>query len=109
MTPVSIVITFKGRQLQRQIRCRPEDRLIQALAADSPDQSLDERMREWNVRNRFDFCYAQDSQAGLPLMKPVERIVIRTESLMTVPATTNHEKGQLSSSVGMRRRRGREV
>ena len=79
MTPVSIVITFKGRQLQRQIRCRPEDRLIQALAADSPDQSLDEWMRQRNVRNRFDFCHVQDSQVCLPLMKPVKRIVIRTE------------------------------
>src|SRR5262249_29608634 len=40
---------------------------------DCPNQSLDERMRQWSVRNGFDFL-------RLPLMKPIYRIMIRTET-----------------------------
>src|SRR5262249_12534779 len=36
-------------------------------------------MRQWSVRNGFDFLNVQDSKVRLPLMKSIERIVIRTE------------------------------
>ena len=41
-----------------------------------PIKSFTERMRQRNVRNCFDFRYVQNPQVRLPLMKPVQRIVI---------------------------------
>jgi hypothetical protein len=32
-----------------------------------------------NVRNGFDFIHAEDSKVSFPLMKPVQRIMIRTQ------------------------------
>ena len=32
-----------------------------------------------NVRHCFDFLHIEDTQIGLPLMEPVQRIMIRTE------------------------------
>jgi hypothetical protein len=36
-------------------------------------------MRQWNVRNCFDFRHAEDSKVGFPLVKLVQRIMIRTQ------------------------------
>src|SRR5262245_47295758 len=57
LKPVEVVL--KRQELQFQIRRRPEQRLVQAFAPDGPDQSFNERMRERNVGNGFDFRYVQ--------------------------------------------------
>jgi len=38
-------------------------------------------MRTGSVRNRLNFCYVQNLKVRLPLMKPVQRIVIGAEVL----------------------------
>ena len=38
-------------------------------------------MRQGNIGHRLDFCYVQDSQIGLPLLKPIQRIVVGAEVL----------------------------
>ena len=38
-------------------------------------------MRQRNGWHRFDFCYVQDSQIGLPLLKSIERIVVGAKLL----------------------------
>ena len=43
------------------------------------NQSLDEWMRPWDIWNSFNFRNAQDSEVCLPLMKPIQRVVIGTE------------------------------
>jgi hypothetical protein len=45
----------------------------------SSNQSFDERMRPRNLRNGFDFGYAEDSQIRFPLMNPIQRIMIGTQ------------------------------
>jgi len=40
-------------------------------------------MGEGNIGNRFDFPDAENSQVRLPLMKPIQRIVIGTQILPT--------------------------
>ena len=36
-------------------------------------------MRQWNVRNRLDFQDIEHSQIGLPLLIPIQRIIIRAQ------------------------------
>src|SRR5262249_27461795 len=50
-------------------------------SADCSDQSLYKRMRPGSARNCLNFRYVQDSKVRLPLMKPVQRIVIRADVL----------------------------
>ena len=50
-----------------------------SILADGPDQSFHERMRQRNVRHRFDFLDLQDPQIGLPLMEPIQGIIVRTQ------------------------------
>jgi len=38
-------------------------------------------MRQGNIGHRLDLGYLQDSQIGLPLLKPIQRIVVGTEVL----------------------------
>jgi hypothetical protein len=53
MRAVAIVVTLKIKQLRLKIGGRPEEHAIEILAPNRPDQSLDEGMRKWNVRNRL--------------------------------------------------------
>ena len=79
MSTVFVVVILKSVQLRLQIGRCPEQQLIQAFSSDRSNQSFHEGMGPWNIRNGFDLLDAQDSEVGLPLMKPVQRIMIRTE------------------------------
>ena len=79
MTPIFVVISFELRELAIEIRCRPEKQLIQALTAKGSDQPFDERMRHGNERHRLDFLDLKDAEVGLPLLEPIQRIMIRTD------------------------------
>jgi hypothetical protein len=46
-------------------------------------------MRKGNIGHRLDFCYVQDSQIGLPLLKSIERIVVGAEGLGYRPVASN--------------------
>src|SRR5215471_20321564 len=50
-----------------------------ALTSDCSDQSLHERMRPGSVRHCLNLPYIQNSKVRLPLMKPVQRVVIGAE------------------------------
>ena len=60
MTSMPIVIVLEGNKFCLQIRCRPEQQLVQTLAADCADQSLDKWMGPWSIGNRFDFRDTED-------------------------------------------------
>jgi len=55
--------------------------LVEVFPPDSSDQSLYERMRQWNVRHRRDFLDLENTQIGLPLMELIQRIMIGAEIL----------------------------
>src|SRR5262245_40326907 len=76
---VSIEIALEDFEFLLQVGCRPESCLVQAFPTDCPNQSLHKRMRPRNVRDCFDFLHLEDTQIGLPLMKPIQRIMIGTQ------------------------------
>jgi hypothetical protein len=71
VSSMPIVIVPEGNEFYLQIRCRPEQQLVQTLAADCADQSFDKWMGPGNVGNRFDFGNPEDSQVRFPLMKAI--------------------------------------
>ena len=79
MRAVAIVVTLKIKQLRLKIGGRPEEHAIEILAPNRPDQSLDEGMRKWNVRNRLDFGDLKYPKVGLPLVVPIEWVMVRAE------------------------------
>jgi hypothetical protein len=56
-----------------------QNNVVQVFSTDGPDQSFHERMRQRNVRRLFDFLDLQDPQIGLPLMEPIQGIIVRTQ------------------------------
>src|ERR1700730_17998325 len=68
-------MTVKGslelKELQLQIRGRPEQRPVNTFAAYRPDQALDEGMRQRHVRRRLDGFNVEDPQIRLPLAEAV--------------------------------------
>ena len=68
-------------QLVFKISGCPEQRTIQALSAQGADQPLHKGMGPRNVGHGLDFGHLQDSQVGLPSIRTIKRIVVRTEVL----------------------------
>ncbi len=68
-------------QLVFQICRRPEQRVIQVLAPKGADEPFHEWMRQENVGDGLDFRRLQYPQIGLPLVEPVEWIVVGTDVL----------------------------
>ena len=64
-----------------QICSRPEQHVIQILASNGADQPFHEGMGQRNVGDGLDFCHLQNPQSGLPLVEPIERIVVRAQVL----------------------------
>jgi hypothetical protein len=66
-------MTVKGalefKELELQIRGRPEQRPVETFAPHRADQAFDEGMRQRHVRHRLDGFYVEDPQGGLPLME----------------------------------------
>src|SRR5207245_3243025 len=54
-------------------------RWFQALSSYRPDQPFHERMRQGHTRNGLNFRYLQNPEVSLPLMEPIQRIVVRAE------------------------------
>jgi len=66
-------------QLVFQICRRPEQQVIQILASKGADEPFHEGMGQGNVGDGLDFCHLQNPQIGLPLVEPIERIVVRAQ------------------------------
>ena len=79
MRAMSVEVGPEIEQLVFQIPARPEQRAIQIFTAKGPDQPFHKRMRYGNVGDGLDFGYLQDAQIGLPLPKPIKRIMVAAE------------------------------
>ena len=66
-------------QLVFEIRRSPEQNVIQILPSNGADQPFHERMGPGNVGDGLDFCHVQYPEVGLPLVAPVERIIVGAE------------------------------
>jgi hypothetical protein len=68
-------------QLVFEIGRRPEQRMIQILAPKGADEPFHEWMGQGDVGDGLDLCHLQYPQIGLPLVEPVEWIVVGAEVL----------------------------
>jgi hypothetical protein len=80
-----IKISLEIEELCLQIQRCPEERPVQALATYRADQPFNQRMRQRDIGYCLDFRYVQDAQIGLPLLKPIRRIVIREIGIRRPP------------------------
>ena len=79
MRAMLVVVLLELGEFRLEISRGPEQHPIQTFAPDSPNQSFDDRMGTRHVRYRLDFSDVEDPQVRLPLMKPVQRIMVRAE------------------------------
>src|SRR6266576_6870886 len=68
-------------QLVFEICSGPEQHAIQILASKRANQPFREWMGQENVGDGLDFRHLQYAQIGLPLVEPIEWIVVGTEVL----------------------------
>ena len=76
---MAIIVMLEIDELRFQIRAGPAERSVQVLAANGSDQSLHEWVRQRYVGNGLDFHHFEYAKIGLPLMKSIQRIMIRAE------------------------------
>ena len=89
---VPVVVPFEIAELRLQISGRPEQRAVQTFAPDGPNQPLDKWMRERHVRHRLDFFHVEYPQIRLPLVEPIQGIMVRAEVLRQgVPSSRSIE------------------
>src|SRR6266852_3316049 len=81
MRSITVKVPLEIEELHLQIRGRPEERSVQALAANGANQPFHEGMREWHARHGLDFFHVEDSQIGLPLVEPIQGIMVRAQVL----------------------------
>jgi hypothetical protein len=79
MRAVTVKIPLEVEEFHLQIRGGPEQGAVQTLAPNGANQPFNEGMREWHVRHGLDFLHVEDPQIGLPLMEPIQAIVVRAE------------------------------
>jgi hypothetical protein len=76
MCAMIVEVGSEIEQLGFEIRARPEQGAIQTFPPYRSDQPLHEGMGQGNVGDGFDFGHLQDPQIGLPLVEPIERIMV---------------------------------
>ena len=68
-------------QLVFEVCRRPEQQVIQALPPQGADQPFHEWMGQRNVGDGLNLLHLQHPQIGLPLVKPIKRIVVGAKVL----------------------------
>jgi hypothetical protein len=79
MRAMLVVVLLELDEFPLEISGAPEQQAIQTFAPYGSNEPFDHRMGARHVRHRFDFPDVEDPQVRLPLMKPVQRIMVRTE------------------------------
>ena len=77
--PIPVIVLLEIDELHLQISDRPEERAVETFASNRSNQPFDEWMRERDVRHRLDFLDVEYPQIRLPLLEPIQRIMVRTE------------------------------
>jgi len=79
MRAMTVVVPLEIKELHLQISGRPEERAVETFAPNGSNQAFDEWMRERHVRHRLDGFHVEDSQIRLPLVEPIQGIMVRAE------------------------------
>ena len=77
--PITVIVLLEFEELHLQVSDRPEERAVETFASNRSNQPFDEWMRERYVRHRLDFLHVEYPQICLPLLEPIQRIMVRTE------------------------------
>ena len=83
MGPMRVIEVLEVRQFPFQVGHGPEQHPIQAFSSQCADQPFDKRMGQRHVRDTLDFDHPQDPKVGVPLVEPVQRIVVVAEARRT--------------------------
>jgi hypothetical protein len=76
---MTVIVPLEIEELHLQVRGRPEESAVQTLAPNGANRPFNEWMRERHVRHRLDFLHVEDPQIRLPLVEPIQGIMIRAE------------------------------
>ena len=79
MGSMTVIVPLEIEELHLQIRGRPEQGAVQTFASDGANQAFNEGVRKRHVRHGLDFLHIEDPQIRLPLVEPIQGIVIRAE------------------------------
>jgi hypothetical protein len=76
MRAIPVEVALELDELHLKVSGRPEQRAIQALASNGPNQTLDEGMRARRVGHTLDFFDIEDAQIRLRSVELSQPIVI---------------------------------
>src|SRR5713101_6447760 len=76
---MTVIVPLEIKELHLEISGRPEEGAVETFAPNRSDQAFDEWMRERHVRHRLDRFHVEDSQIRLPLVEPIQGIMVRAE------------------------------
>ena len=79
MRSVTVVVALEIEELHLQISGRPEQGAVQAFAPNGADQPFNEWMRQRHIRDGLDFLHVEYSKIPLPLVEPIQRIMVRAD------------------------------
>ncbi len=71
-----IEIALVTLQLALEVNGVPKEDLVKQFSPETSDQPFHEGMRNWRVRNRFEFVYLKNAQVRLPLVIREQRIIV---------------------------------
>ncbi len=81
MRAMTVVVLLEIEEFHFQISGRPEEGAVQTFAPNGADQPFNEWMRERHVGHGLDFLHVEYPQIRLPLVEPIQRIMVRAEVL----------------------------
>ena len=76
MSTSLVVVLLEVIEFSLKIGAGPERRVIEQLTSDCADQSLDERMRQRNVRDGLDLADIKYAQIGFPAVEFEQRVIV---------------------------------
>src|SRR2546429_4631097 len=86
-------------QLVFEVCRRPEQHVIQVFPPQGADQPFYEWMGQGDVGDGLDFYRLQYPQIGLPLVEPIERIIVRAEVLRHPALRSEEHTSELQSRL----------
>ena len=79
MGSMTVIEPLEIKERRLQISRSPAEGAVKTFAPNGANQAFNEGMRERHVRHRLDFLHGQDPQIRLPLVEPIQRIMVRAQ------------------------------
>ncbi len=76
---MTVIVPLEIKELRLQISGCPEERAVQTFAPKGSNQPFDEWMRERHVGHCLDRLHVEYPQIRLPLVEPLQRVMVRAE------------------------------